>query len=154
MQFKTTAQREEFAAWVKQAIDHMADHVRRQELLAGDFRGMLAWSIPGEIAIARFWENENPDGGLWLIGGQVPVEHLRFEHAGSPREAARQFVMKWQLQAAQLAEGDSDSAVNFTDAAKRLTGCAEALYALTTHDKLWEANLTAEGNSVRIPLQN
>jgi len=156
MQFDTSEQRERFGAWLKQEMDRMAQHARRGEWLTGDFEGRLAWCIPGEMLIARFWEKDKPDAGLWLIGGRrMPLEHLRFEHAASAREAARQFVMKWQLQAAQLAEGQAGAGGDFAETAERLTQCAEFLYGLTTREEVWrETAETSDGRSVQGTLRN
>ena len=138
-------QREVLQEWITSQMDAMAKYVYGKNLLKGDLNGECRWVYAQEVCIARFALKSDDAQAYWVIGGMVPHEALSFAAADSPRAAARQFAMKWQLQGARTVEmaGQYDGEVDYHDLAKRLVGYAEALYALTERDQYWTQDVVA-----------
>lgn len=86
-----------------------------------------AWILPKKILIGKVRAHGNPVGFRWFICGDTRLDHVGDDVAGTPREAARHFSLKWQLDASRLA-GDQRHA---------LTRQAELLYGLVADDRLW-----------------
>ncbi len=86
-----------------------------------------AWALPGQILIGKVRAHGNPANFRWFICGEMPLDHVGDEVAASPRDAARHFSLKWQL----------DATRHGGNAAETLAQQAEALYALVDDDRLW-----------------
>ena len=118
---------EKLQAWVKQQLDEAV-----QELIGqGIFQRLLieakpAWVFPFQILIGEIRKREQGEELSWLICGDLPTSHLRSTHASSPREVARHFALKWQLDAARLGDEGRDLAEK-----------AMALYELVNIESLW-----------------
>jgi hypothetical protein len=99
-----------------------------------------AWQIAGAILIA---DCQVAASRYWLIAGtDSPTDVIPAHVAGTPREAARHFSLKWQLAAEQLRAGDSVAPQQITpdDLSGRvghLVKCAESLMELVEHDSVW-----------------
>ncbi|MCH8221723.1 MAG: DUF4826 family protein, partial [Proteobacteria bacterium] len=73
--------------------------------------------------------------------------HIDESLAATPRDAARHFSMKWQLQSSKVAnlgeqgddDGGSPAATDWQQIAGSLQANAEALYTLVERDELWDA---------------
>ena len=92
-----------------------------------------AWVFPLQILIGKIREQGDSTQSKWFICGEVPTDHLNYAHASTPREAARHFAMKWQLDATRHQEGFDNE----------LADKAEALYALVDDARLWPQNKAA-----------
>lgn len=88
-----------------------------------------AWALPNRVLIGKVRAHGNPATFRWFICGEMPLDHVGDEVASSPRDAARHFSLKWQLDATRL-----DGA-----AADTLAQQAEVLYGLVEDDRLWES---------------
>ena len=74
---------------------------------------------------------------VWVIGGDLPSDHITVSAAGDAREALRNFSMKWQLQANNLLATTKQDKTQ-TDFAHLLISRAEGLYQLFEDEKLWK----------------
>ena len=119
--------REELAAWVKQnfdkAIEDLIDSNVVESLL---LEAKPAWVFPFSILIGKVRENGHAGDFLWFICGEGPTDSIPGSCAASPREAARHFALKWQLDASR------DERLN-----EELSERAGALYQLADDEKLW-----------------
>ena len=88
-----------------------------------------AWALPGQILIGKVRAHGNPANFRWFICGETPLDHVGDDVAASPRDAARHFSLKWQLDATRLGG----------EAAETLARQAEALYALVDDDRWWHS---------------
>ncbi|MBT8059317.1 MAG: DUF4826 family protein [Gammaproteobacteria bacterium] len=115
------------ARWVKEQLDRTV-----QELIGqGRFDRILveakpAWALPQSILIGKIREQGPSSGFEWFISGDCPTDLTSAEKASSPREAARHFCLKWQLEAARQGSAGDD-----------LAEIAEALYRLVEEDSIW-----------------
>ena len=136
--------REKLNAWIKIQLDTAARKLLKQgaidSLIA---EAKPAWVLPFQILIGKIRARDRSQDFAWFICGEVPTDLLDSTVAVTPRDAARHFVMKWQLQAAQY-QGEADQEHGGTkqesgqeDPGGQLAFKAEALYALVDDARLW-----------------
>lgn len=119
--------REALKAWVKPRLNAAV-----MELIdKGAFESLLveakpAWVFPFQVLIGRIREQGQPGPFDWFICGEVPTDRVDSRTASTPRDAARYFAMKWQLEAARNPDRSE------------LADQAEALYALVDEAGLWQ----------------
>lgn len=119
--------RNELAAWVKQNFDNAVKELIRQNLIDGlMIEAKPAWVFPFKTIIGKARVKDQPGDFLWFICGDVPFDRIAGSAAATPREAARHFALKWQLDASR--EGELDSELVFK---------ANALYQLTEDERIW-----------------
>jgi len=140
-----TPEPDEVKAWLKKRTDEavlelMVDGVYVDRLV----EAKPVWAAPCQILIGKIRELGEPNRFRWFICGEVPTDHLEAAAAATPREAARHFAMKWQLDAARLREaahqqsgGTPASAPERDDYAGQLAARAEGLFALVNDAKIW-----------------
>ena len=120
---------EELRAWIdrtlRSAIDDLMDAGVATSLLV---EAKPVWVLPFQILIGKIREHGDSRGFSWVIAGDLPTDHADSSLAQSPREAARYFALRWQLDAARDDATPGD-----------LVGKAESLYGLVEDDWIWSA---------------
>jgi hypothetical protein len=86
-----------------------------------------AWILPFQIVIGQSRISSGDTSFIWVIGGKVPADCLPSNAAQTPREAARHFSLKWQLDSESLAGEE----------AMALIRIAEHLYSIVDNDDYW-----------------
>ena len=120
--------REKFAAWTRQRLDMVVDDVMQMGLFESNLlEARPAWSFPFALLICQVREQGESGRFALTISGDIPTDYLNSEAAATPREAARHFAMKWQLDAARKEEPDA-----------ALVERAESLFELINNDFLWK----------------
>lgn len=118
--------------------------VREQYQVATKFlaeQGLVTESVVVEesrylVPIMSVWKLKALDGCYyWVICGDLPTDHSRFDIAPNAREAVRHFSFKWQMQAENLFKSGDKEQDEF---AKLLVGRAEGLYDLYQQEKFWD----------------
>ena len=130
--------------WVKKQLDAAVQKLMKQGLFDNlIIEAKPAWVMPYQILIGKIRAQGQPTAFDWFICGEVPTDHLESVVASSPREAARHFAMKWQLQAARYQQttasqpADTELQSSEPKQVEQLTEKAEALYELVEHEQLW-----------------
>ncbi len=148
MGFKTEHDVERFAGWLKEQIQGMSRHVYTSGLISTEATGLCVWSVPHLVFLGQIWPKEDRSKKYWVISGlDLPTDHIDSGLAATPRDAARHFSMKWQLQSANIADlgeqreskDDSPASTDWQQIAGSLRSNAEALYTLIERDELWDA---------------
>lgn len=134
---------DELQAWVKQRLD-----VAVKELINNSVFGSLlveakpAWVYPFQVLIGKVREHGSSKTFKWLICGEVPTDFVNSAAASTPREAARYFAMKWQLEVARhkdLSDQKSPGPVpELRESDSQLAELAEELYELADDENLWQ----------------
>lgn len=144
MTFKNQQELEAYAEWAKAQVRGMGEHARSSDLFQEEAMGHAVWTLPHRLFIGKIWPKSNKARGYWIISGtDIPTDHIESSLAETARDAARHFVMKWQLQSARLEDlggqrgGDEASDVDWTEVASRLQAQAEALYGLVEKEEIW-----------------
>lgn len=118
---------EENIAWGKACLAEAIDELSDKGMIDMPFvEARLSWMLPQKFFIAELRENSTSPPALWLIGGDVPCDHVDVALAETPRDAARHFGMKWQLAVAREDGGDPE-----------LEAKAELLLGLAQVDDAW-----------------
>jgi hypothetical protein len=116
-------------AWLRKRLDEAIDALMRLEILESPTVEVKpAWAAPGHYLIGKAREPGDDRRFLWFIYSDSGVlDQVPGNAASTPREAARHFSMKWQLDATRI------SGTN----AQRLAERAEFLYALVNDQRFW-----------------
>jgi hypothetical protein len=103
------------------------------------------WISPHKVLIAKVWEASQKSDFIWTISGEAVItDHIPGNMAATPREAARHFSLKWQMDADQLlvlaqnrtpVENTAEHMEGYTD---KLIQYAEYLYDMASRDEIWQ----------------
>jgi hypothetical protein len=134
--------REQLNAWTKKQLDAAV----RKLMNLGVIDSMIveakpAWVLPFQILIGKIRAHGQAKDFDWFICGELPTDFVGYEVASTPREAARHFAMKWQLEVARhkdLSGQESPGPVRqLGETGSQLAETAEALYELADDESLW-----------------
>lgn len=134
----------ELIAWSREQLNSAVDHlIRAGELDWTLIEARPAWAYPGSTVIGQVREQGEQHLFLWVICGDAPVDYISSKVAATPREAARHFAMKWQLEAARNREPqvqkklDPEGLQDWDTQCNILEAKALALFRLIETDALW-----------------
>lgn len=120
-------QSEKLTAWVREQLHHAVNELMERGAVDSlVVEAKPAWTLPYQLLIGKIRESKQSSTFEWFICGDAPLDHVHSSLAVTPRDAARHFSLKWQLEAAR--QGGDHS----------LAEKAEALYELVDMDALWE----------------
>jgi hypothetical protein len=135
---------EDLKDWIKQRLDGAVRELTNRGIVDGLLvEAKPAWVIPFAILIGKARSRGEPREFTWFICGDAPTDHANSSVASSPREAAKYFALKWQLEAARhsdLADQEplgTEPESGREDPVDQLAYKAEALYSLVDDEKLW-----------------
>jgi hypothetical protein len=131
--------------WFKPILDDVVkEMIARKAIVGAAVEANPVWAIPHQILIAKVWGMGQKNRFIWTISGEgVITDHIAGSMAATPKDAARHFALKWQMDADRLRQlGDSKSPVANTDPhmgnyADKLIKDAESLYDLTEREEIW-----------------
>jgi SAM-dependent methyltransferase len=119
--------REEQKAWIKQQLDQAVHELMDRGIVESVLvEAKPAWALPLRVMIGKIREKDQAGGFDWFICGEVPTDHLHSSMAATPRDAAKHFALKWQLDAARQEDNE------------RLAEKAEILFGFVNEDSLWQ----------------
>ena len=114
--------------WVDALLAATVRELTDNQLVAGALiEAKPAWFFPLRILIGKIREQGEVTAYSWFISGDLPTAIADSSVAETPREAARYFALRWQLNAARGGDG-----------AEELVAEAEKLYRLVGQDELWQ----------------
>ncbi len=135
---------EELAAWAQQQLDRAVEEMMNIGVVEDALvEARPAWMQPYRILIGQVRDSGDQSGFFWVICGDLPTDRLHSSAASTPREAARHFALKWQLEAARCRDPSVQKARGidphepWDDIANQLADKAEALYAVVDDDHWW-----------------
>lgn len=143
---KTDTDKEALKAWFKPLLDTVVLDMQARNVVAGTaVEASPVWIFPYKILIAKVWGLGQKNRFIWTIAGEAVItDHIPGNMAATPKDAARHFSLKWQMDADRLiALGNSKRPLEGTkqhmgNYANRLIRDAETLYALTERDEIWQ----------------
>ena len=136
----------ESTPWFKPMLDELVKKMIKIGAISGvAVDAAPVWGAENELLIAKVWDTANKSQFIWAITGDLAVtDHIPGNLAVTPRDAARHFSYKWQMDADRLAEmANADSQVANTRAnieaqSKKIIQLAESLYAMTEQEEAWK----------------
>ena len=153
MAFRNQEQVEAFEKWAKAQIDAMGRHAHTSGLVESEANGRIVWAVPHKVFLGKVWPNNDRGAAHWVIAGEsLPTDHIEARLAATPREAARHFALKWQMESTRLADlsgqdsesdGEVGSDVDWARIGETLERQAELLYGYVGREDLWDAEKNA-----------
>jgi len=136
---------EEVAAWIRENLDESVDELMRLGVVTATLvEARPIWSLPFEFVIGQVRDADDKSTFKWVISGAVPVDHIDSTIATTPREAARYFALKWQLDAARYRDSSIQESVSpeqkqsWDQLGEKLATQAETLFELVDTESLWQ----------------
>lgn len=142
----TNTDQEALKSWYKPLLDTVVLEMQARKVLAGTaVEASPVWMLPQKILIAKMWGLGQKHMFVWTISGEAAVtDHIPGKMAATPKDAARHFALKWQMDADRLiALGKTRGPVagsqqHMGSYVNKLIQDAEALYDLTERDEIWQ----------------
>ena len=139
-------EREALKGWYKPLLDGVVQEMLKRNAVVGTaVEATPVWIFPNKILIAKVWGMGQKTRFIWTISGDgLITDHIPASMAATPRDAARHFSLKWQMDADRLlALGNSktpavDKRSSMGNYANKLIKDAEALYDLAERDDIWQ----------------
>jgi hypothetical protein len=128
----------------------MLDDLVKKMIKIGAISGVAVdaapvWGAENQLLIAKIWDTANKSQFIWAITGELAVtDHIPGTMAVNPRDVARHFSYKWQMDADRLAEMANidqqiaNTSANIEAQSKKIIQLAESLYSLTEQDEVWK----------------
>lgn len=143
---KAATEAEELKTWYTRLLDKVVEEMIEAKAVSGDaVQATPAWMIPNEMLIAKVWGISNESDFVWAISvDKLIADYVAGSLAAGPREVARHFALKWQMDADRLTSADAAKAAgNFSPEqmqayADQLIEKAELLYDLADRDEAWD----------------
>lgn len=142
---KAETEKARINAWYKELLGTTV----RQMVDSGAVTGAAAeaspvWMAPTQVLIAKVWGAGQKSNFIWTISGPgVITDHIAGSMATNPRDVARHFALKWQLDADRLMElarkagASAEAEAEIKAQSDKLIRSAEDLYALAARDQGW-----------------
>jgi hypothetical protein len=138
-------EREALRDWYKPLLDGVVQEMLKRKAVAGTaVEATPVWIFPNRILIAKVWGMGQKTRFIWTISGDgVITDYIAGNTAKTPKDAARHFVLKWQVDADRLfavakSKGSTaDAKLQMNNYANKLIQDAEFLYDLTERDEVW-----------------
>lgn len=150
---KADAEKKALESWYKPLLDNVVkEMIRLKAINAGALQASPMWMVPNEILIAKVWGLNQESEFIWTISiDKFIADYLAGSLAATPRDVARHFSLKWQMDADRIMNLNKEKPA--TDKGKqkmqayaqRLIQYAETLAELANRDEAWE-QLQATGN--------
>jgi hypothetical protein len=120
---------ESVSKWARAEFDKAVRNLIAGNLVDIDvIEARPVWALENRVVIGQIREANESTVFRWIICGDLPTDHIGSELAATPRDAARHFSLKWQLDAAR----QTDPSV-----AEPLADKAELLYELAENGDIW-----------------
>ena len=137
--------REEINAWIKKQLNAAVRKSMAKDVIDSLIvEAKPAWVLPFQILIGKVRAQDKPGNFKWFICGEIPTDYLESSVATTPRDAAKNFVMKWQLAAERYEQRTGTNSTPPSsepqpeNPGRQLIDHAEALYGLVEDDRLWQ----------------
>lgn len=133
-------------AWYKSLLDQVVQEMIRLKAVTGvAVQAAPVWMVPYEILIAKVWSINNEHDFVWSVSvDKLIADYIAGSLAATPREVARHFSLKWQMDADRLLSREHNKlAVEKQDArmqdfSNKLIRHAETLYEMANRDDVWQ----------------
>ena len=133
-------------AWYKSLLDQVVQEMIRLKAVTGvAVQAAPVWMVPHEILIAKVWGINNENDFVWSVSvDKLIADYIAGSLAATPREVARHFSLKWQMDADRLLSREHNklavekSDTRMQDFSKKLIKHAETLYEMANRDDVWQ----------------
>lgn len=143
---KAEADTKALESWYKSLLDQVVKEMIRLKAVTGTaVQATPVWMVPHQILIAKVWGIGHENDFIWSVSvDKLIADYIAGSLAATPRDVARHFSLKWQMDAdrllnrekSKLAVEKSDSTMQ--DFSKKLIENAEILYDAANRDDVWQ----------------
>ena len=130
--------------WTRLTLDRAVEDISNLGVIPDEIiEARAMWSVPGEVMIGQARQASEPSIFVWFISGNLPTDYIGSSAATNPREALRNFSLKWQMDAERYRDPATrrahglDESKDWNAMTLKLIAKAEELYALAEDDRLW-----------------
>jgi len=142
---RSETEKEALKDWFKPLLDKVVQEMLKRNAVTGTaVEASPAWAFPNKILIAKVWGMGQKTRFIWTISGEdVITDYIAGSVATTPRDAAKHFALKWQMDADRLLtvgknKGPTqDAQLQMGNYANKLIKDAESLYDLTDKEEIW-----------------
>jgi len=142
---RSETEKEALKDWFKPLLDKVVQEMLKRNAVTGTaVEASPAWAFPNKILIAKVWGMGQKTRFIWTISGEgVITDYIAGSMATTPKDAAKHFALKWQMDADRLlAVGETkgptqDAQLQMVNYANKLIKDAESLYDLTDKEEIW-----------------
>lgn len=137
-----------YTIWARAALLRICERLIEDGVVGRDAYADVTWTVPERYLIARVSSDTRPREVFWATGGELPVDYVPASVATGPREAARHFCLRWQLEGARItglaASAAPGQPSEWRQVGNSLAEKAELLNDYLRRDEFWgAANLPA-----------
>lgn len=150
---KTTADAEAVRSWYTELLDQVVKEMIRLKAVTGvAVQATPVWAVPQDMLMAKVWGVGKENDFVWTLSvDKFIADFIAGSLAASPRDAARHFSLKWQMDADRIVGVEKSNTASKKDRKRlrqysnRLIRYAETLYDLSNRDEPWQEQLSQDG---------
>jgi hypothetical protein len=147
---KADADAKALESWYKSLLDQVVKEMIRLKAVTGTaVQATPVWMVPHQILIAKVWGIGHENDFVWSVSvDKLIADYVAGSLAATPRDVARHFSLKWQMDADRLLNLEKNKlAVEKADASMqafstKLVEHAEILYDMANRDDVWQERQT------------
>lgn len=125
---------EQLSDWVREQYQQANKYLAEQGVLFESVATEECRYLAPHVAV---WKIKSLEGkSYWVINGDVPADVMPYASAKNAQETLRVFSMRWQLQAENILQSNSNDPLQI-DFAKLLINKAEMIYELFANESNW-----------------
>jgi hypothetical protein len=120
--------------WVREQYQRANKHLAEQGVL---FESVVTQESRYLAPYVAVWKIKSTEGKYyWVISGDVPADAIPYEAEKNAQDTLRAFSMRWQLQAENILQSNTNDQLR-QDFAKLLITKAEMVYDLFANENNW-----------------
>jgi hypothetical protein len=120
--------------WVREQYQRANKHLAEQGVL---FESVVTEESRYLAPYVAVWKIKSTEGKYyWVISGDVPADAIPYEAEKNAQDTLRAFSMRWQLQAENILQSNTNDQLR-QDFAKLLITKAEMVYDLFANENNW-----------------
>lgn len=125
---------EQLSEWVREQYQRANKHLAEQGVL---FESVVTEESRYLAPYVAVWKIKSTEGKYyWVISGDVPADAIPYEAEKNAQDTLRAFSMRWQLQAENILQSNTNDQLR-QDFAKLLITKAEMVYDLFANENNW-----------------
>lgn len=132
--------------WYTHLLDKVVEEMISLKAVSGvAVQASPVWMVPNEMLMAKVWGIGAENDFIWTMSiDKLLSDYIAGSLAATPKDVARHFSMKWQMDADRLVNFAKSKASGGTsekqmqEYSSKLIQYAETLYELSNRDDVWQ----------------
>ena len=126
---------EQLSEWIREQYQRANKHLAEQGVL---FESVVTEESRYLAPYVAVWKIQSIEKKYyWVISGDVPADAIPYSSEKNARDTLRAFSMRWQLQAEQILQSNTNDQLR-KDFSTLLITKAEMIYDLFANEKNWQ----------------